>query len=263
MLYTMLGAVFCVLLIACANVANLLLARTLLRSKEIAMRTALGASRLRTVSQLLTETLVLSVVGAGIGVCARGLLHRALQRRARRSSSFPSGCGRRLEPAVLAFVLGLTFLSTLIAGIVPALRASKTNVNEILNDEARGSSGVRLGRVSKGLVIGEIALSCGLLVGAGLMIRTILNIANFDYGFDADNVLTARVGLFAAAYPTTSAEMQFYDNLLDRVRRDPRRPVGGAAHRTCPRAARRYQTLVDPGRRVSDARQPIRVRGAS
>ncbi|HEX4347441.1 MAG TPA: ABC transporter permease [Vicinamibacterales bacterium] len=216
MLYTMLAAVFCVLLIACANVANLLLARTLLRTKEIAVRTALGASRWRTVSQLLAETLVLSVVGAVLGIALAaysiGLFNAGLE-----TEQFPIWMRASLEPAVLAFVLGITFLSTLLAGAVPAFRASKTNVSEILNDEARGSSGVRLGRVSKALVIGEIALSCGLLVGAGLMIRTILNITNFDYGFNADNVLTARVGLFAAAYPTKASQMQFYDELLDRV----------------------------------------------
>ena len=215
-LYTMLGAVFCVLLIACANVANLLLARTLLRTKEIAVRTALGASRLRTVSQLLAETLVLSAAGAAIGIglsyyCI-GYFNAGLE-----VQQFPVWMRATLDPMVLAFVLGLTFLSTMIAGSVPAFRASKTNVSEILNDEARGSSGVRLGRVSKALVVGEIALSCGLLVGAGLMIRTILNVTNFDYGFDADNIFTARVGLFAAAYPSKPSQMQFYDDLLDRV----------------------------------------------
>jgi putative ABC transport system permease protein len=216
MLYTMLGAVFGVLLIACANVANLLLARTVLRTKEIAVRTALGASRLRTVSQLLAETLVLSVAGAAIGIAlayyAISLFNAGLE-----TEQIPIWMRASLEPAVLVFVLGLTFLTTLIAGSVPAFRASKTNVNELLNDESRGSSGFRLGRISKALVIGEIALSCGLLVGAGLMIRTVLNIANFNYGFDTDHVFTARVGLFAAGYPTKASEMQFYDNLIDRV----------------------------------------------
>ncbi len=216
MLYTMLGAVFGVLLIACANVANLLLARTVLRTKEIAVRTALGASRLRTVSQLLAETLVLSVAGAalGIGLASYGIgvFNAGLE-----IQQLPVWMRASLDVPVLAFVLAITFLSTVIAGSVPAFRASKTNVNEILNDEARGSSGVRLGRISKSLVIGEIALSCGLLVGAGLMIRTILNVTNFDYGFDADGVYTARVGLFAAAYPTPTSEMQFYDSLLDRI----------------------------------------------
>ncbi len=216
MLYTMLGAVFGVLLIACANVANLLLARTVLRTKEIAVRTALGASRVRTVSQLLVETLVLSVVGAALGIVLAhyciGVFNDGLELQ-----NLPVWMRASLDPTVLAFVLGITFLSTLIAGSVPALRASRTNINEILNDESRGSSGVRLGRVSKGLVIAEIALSCGLLVGAGLMIRTILNVTNVDYGFDTSHIYTARVGLFAAQYPTKVSQMQFYDGLLDQI----------------------------------------------
>ena len=220
MLYTMLAAVFGVLLIACANVANLLLARTALRAREIAVRTALGASRLRTVTQLLAETLVLSVVGAALGIALAyyciDLFNAGLE-----VEQLPIWMRASLEPAVLVFVLGLTFLTTVVAGSVPAFRATRTNVNEVLNDEARGSSGVRLGRVSKALVIAEIALSCGLLVGAGLMIRTILNITNFNYGFDADHVFTARLGLFAAGYPTKASEMQFYDNLLDRVNAMP------------------------------------------
>ena len=99
------------------------------------------------------------------------------------------------------FVVGLTVVATLFAGLVPAIRASRTNVNEILSDEARGSSSVRLGRVSKGLVIAEIAVSCGLLVAAGLMMRSVVNVTDFDFGFSTEKVFTAGVGLLEGDYP--------------------------------------------------------------
>ena len=117
----------------------------------------------------------------------------------------------------VAFVIGLTFVATLFAGMVPALRASRTDVNEILNDESRGSSGVRLGRISYGLVIAEIALSCALLVAAGLMIRTVTNVSQFDYGFDTDNLFTARLRLLDGDYPTAQDKQQFGDALLRRL----------------------------------------------
>ncbi|MEX1258551.1 MAG: ABC transporter permease [Gemmatimonadota bacterium] len=216
MLYVMLGAVFGVLLIACANVANLLLARTLVRSKEVAIRTALGASRIRTVSQLLGETLVLAIAGAAVGLViakvSMDFFNAGLA-----TQELPLWLVASLDPAVIAFVIGLTFLSTLLAGTIPALRASRPNVGEILSDESRGSSGMRVGRVSKGLVVAQIAVSCGLLVGAGLMIRTVVNVARFDYGFNTENVFTARLGLFQNDYPTPQSQLQFYEELQRRL----------------------------------------------
>lgn len=216
MLYTMLGAVFGVLLIACANVANLLLARTVVRSKEVAIRTALGASRVRTVAQLLAETLVLAAAGAAVGlVIARfgiSWFNASLA-----TQELPLWFVATMDPVVIAFVLGLTLLSTLLAGTIPALRASRSNVTEILNDEARGSSGMRLGRISKSLVVGQLAVSCGLLVGAGLMIRTVINVARFDYGFNTTDIFTARLGLFEKDYPTKQAQWRFYEELMRRL----------------------------------------------
>jgi putative ABC transport system permease protein len=213
MLFTMLGAVFGVLLIACANVANLLLARTAARSKEVAIRTALGASRVRTVVQLLAETLVLAVAGAAAGLLIAkvgidffndGL---ALQ-------DTPLWLEAALDPAVIVFVVGVTGLATLMAGTLPALRATRADVAAVMNDEARGSSSGRMGRITKGLVIAQLAVSCGLLVAAGLMIRTVINVARFDYGFATDDIFTARLGLFEKDYPTPQAQWQFYDALL-------------------------------------------------
>ncbi len=220
MLYTMLGAVFGVLLIACANVANLLLVRTAVRSKEVAIRTALGASRFRTVTQLLAETLVLSIVGAAAGLVVAKIgidfFNASLA-----TQEQPLWLVATLDPVVIGFVVGLTFLSTLLAGTIPALRASRTNVSEILNDEARGSSGLGLGRISKALVVAQIAVSCGLLVAAGLMIRTVVNVAQFDYGFNTANIFTARLGLFEKDYPTEQNQWQFYEELLRRVEGRP------------------------------------------
>jgi predicted permease len=216
MLLTMLAAVFGVLLIACANVANLLLARAAVRTREIAIRMALGANRARTMKQLLAETLVLSVLGAAGGL----LVTKAaidLFNRSTANLELPLWLTVRLDPAVVLFVLAVTLLTAVLAGTLPALRASKGDVAEILNDEARGSSGLRVGRISRMLVVAQLALSCGLLVVAGLMIRSIVNVAKFNYGFNTTNVFTARLGLFAKDYPTPASQMEFYDRARQRV----------------------------------------------
>jgi predicted permease len=216
MLYTMLASVFGVLLIACANVANLLLARGVDRSKEIAIRTALGAGRGRTIAQLLAETFVLAIIGAGAGL-ALATVGMNWFNAGLATLEMPLWFVVRLEPAILGFVIALTLISTLLAGIIPAVRASRANVAEIMNDESRGSSGQRMGRISRALVVAQLAVSCSLLVAAGLMIRTVINVGQFDFGFDATNIFTARVGLFEKDYPTPVAQMQFYDGLLDRL----------------------------------------------
>ena len=216
MLYTMLGSVFGVLLIACANVANLLLARGVDRSKEVAIRTALGASRSRTIAQLLVETFVLTIIGAAAGL-ALAKVGMDWFNAGLATLEMPLWFVVGLEPAILGFVIALALISTLLAGIIPAVRASRANVAEIMNDESRGSSGQRMGRISRALVVAQLAVSCSLLVAAGLMIRTVINVGQFDYGFDATNIFTARVGLFEKDYPTPAAQMQFYDGLLDRL----------------------------------------------
>ncbi|MEZ5290971.1 MAG: ABC transporter permease [Vicinamibacterales bacterium] len=220
MLYTMLGAVFGVLLIACANVANLLLARSAARSREVAVRTALGASRWRTVGEILVETLVLAACGAAAGLLVAKVgidfFNAGLA-----TQELPLWFVARMDPAVIAFVAGLTLVSALLAGIFPALRASRTNVAEIMSDESRGSSGVRMGRVGRSLVVAQLALSCGLLVAAGLMIRTVVNITRFDYGFDTSRIFTARLGLFENDYPTPASQRQFYDALVERLAGQP------------------------------------------
>ena len=157
MLYTMLGAVALILLVACANVANLLLSRAAMRSKELAIRSAIGASRLRVMLQLLSEGLVLAGAGAllGIGISWLGI---TLFNRAIEPTDPPFWIDIGLNAVVLAFVLTATVLAGVLSGIIPAVQASGNAVNEVLKDESWGSSGFRVGRLSKGLVIGEIAL---------------------------------------------------------------------------------------------------------
>ena len=220
MLYTMLGAVALILLVACANVANLLLSRAAMRSKELAIRSAIGASRLRVMLQLLSEGLVLAGAGAllGIGISWLGI---TLFNRAIAPTDPPFWIDIGLNVVVLAFVLTATVLAGVLSGIIPAVQASGNAVNEVLKDESWGSSGFRVGRLSKGLVIGEIALSLGVLVAAGLMIKSMANLRNLDYGFYTENIFTARMGLFEADYPDTLSRREFFRDVLRRVDQRP------------------------------------------
>ncbi|HEX9727208.1 MAG TPA: ABC transporter permease [Gemmatimonadales bacterium] len=215
LLFTMLAAVFLVLLIACTNVANLLLARAVQRSKEVAIRSSLGATRFRVVMQFLTETFAIVAVGAaaGIGLAWVGV---RLFNNAIVDTQPPFWIDIRIDTVAVVFVVALSLVATLIAGVLPALRASGANVNEVLKDESRGSSSMRIGRVSKGLVTAEIALSCGLLVAAGLMIKSVVKLRTIDYGFPTE-VLTARVGLFETGYPDQERRVQFFDGLQTRL----------------------------------------------
>jgi predicted permease len=215
LLYTMLGAVFLVLLIACANVANLLLDRAAHRSKEVGIRTALGASRAAVVRQFLTESLVLSLAGAlfGIGVAYVGI---AMFNRAITVTQVPFFIDIRLHPAVLAFTIAVAFVASFASGAIPAYQSSRTDINEVLKDETRGSSSFRIGKLSKALVIFEIALSCGLLVAAGLMIKSVTKLRTMDPGFQTKTVFTARVG-FPSAYTDTAEQKQFFTQAVQRV----------------------------------------------
>jgi putative ABC transport system permease protein len=219
--WTMFGAVGLVLLMACANVANLLLARTAVRTKELAVRTALGAGRARIVLQLLVETLVLSACGALLGV---GLAHLgvwAFDRATAAIQGRPYWLDFSFQTVAVVFIVAVTGLSALISGILPALQASRTDINAVLKDEARGNSSLRAGLLSKALVVFEVALACGLLVAAGLTIQTVANLRNLDLGFDMKARMTARVALFESSYPNDAARATFFDQLLRRLRARP------------------------------------------
>jgi putative ABC transport system permease protein len=215
LLLTMLGAVFFVLLIACANVANLLLDRAAHRTKEVGIRTALGASRGAVVRQFLAEALVLSGLGTACGIAAAYVGVR-LFNRAIVDTQPPFWLDIRLHPPVLLFAIGIALLATFASGLLPAFQASRADINDILKDDSRGASSFRIGRLSRALVVFEIALSCGLLVAAGLMIKSVSNIRNIDPGFVTQNIFTARVG-FPDTYTDTAAQRQFYEQLESRL----------------------------------------------
>jgi len=210
--YTMLVAVFGVLLVSCANVANLLLARAALRAKEMAIRSALGASRWRVVSQLISESFVLAIAGAGLGL---GLAEAGIRlfNHATVDTDPPFWIDIRLDPTVLLFVAALTVVSGLVAGAIPAWQSSRHDVNEALKDESRGASGLRIGRFSTGLVMAEIALSCGLLVASGLIVKSVVKLKTTVLGFTTSDVFTARVGLFEADYPDDASRERFFAEL--------------------------------------------------
>jgi putative ABC transport system permease protein len=215
LLHTMLGAVFCVLLIACANVANLLLDRAAHRTKEVGIRTALGASRAAVVRQFLAEAFVLAALGTGLGVAAAYFGVSAFN-RAIVDTDPPFWLDIRLHPAVLLFAVGTALLATFASGLLPAYQAARADIGEILKDDSRGASSFRIGRLSRALVVFEIALSCVLLVTAGLMIKSVAKMRNIDTGFATTNIFTARVG-FPATYTDTVDQRHFFEQLESRL----------------------------------------------
>ena len=218
LLSTMLGAAFLVLLVACANVANLLIGWGTRRSREVGVRAALGATRADIIRQFLLETLVIAGMGAllGLGV-ANAAMRWFVRSVADTSPPFWLEAGLQLDPAMLAFVLAVMLVVTLIAGIFPALQASRVDVGEVIKDAGRGTSSFRLGRASRTLVVLEIAFSCALLVAAGLMVRSIINLGRFDLGFTTDDVFTARLGLDETRYAEAAEQTRFWTALEERI----------------------------------------------
>ncbi|MDH3270055.1 MAG: ABC transporter permease [Gemmatimonadota bacterium] len=219
-IWVMLAATFGVLLIACTNVANLLMARASIRSKEIAVRTALGAGRWRVIRQLLIESLVVATLGGAVGVFMAWLGVDAY-RRVVADIYKPYWIDFRMDVPVIVFSLAVTALAAVAAGMLPALRASSLKIGEHLKDESRGASSLRLGRLSHALVVSEIAVSCALLIAAGFMIRSVVNLNNVDLGFETERVLTGRLGLFENDYPDPSAREQFFLQLEERLTAQP------------------------------------------
>jgi predicted permease len=215
LLYTMLGAVFFVLLIACANVANLLLDRAAHKSKEVGIRTALGATRSAVIRQFLTEAFVLAAAG-GVSGTVVAWVGVTMFNAAIVDTQPPFFIDIALHPPVLLFVVLVSLGATMFSGIIPAYQSSRADLNEILKDETRGSSSLKIGRVSKGLVVFEIALSCGLLVASGLMIKSVTKLKTMDPGFRTHDIFTARVG-FPAAYTDTAMQKRFHEDLRQKL----------------------------------------------
>jgi putative ABC transport system permease protein len=212
----MLGAIVGVLLIACVNVANLLLARAVDRTPEMAVRSALGAGRWRVMSEPLAESLVLAAAGGigGLGI-ARGAIDLYVRRIGNDLPSF--WVDIRLDGPVFLFAFGLTLLTGLIAGLLPALQAARSDPGEILKDQSRGGTGLRFGRFSRWLAVAEIALSCALLVPTGLLVESLVQLARFDPGFPADRVLTAGVSFDGPAYANPAARRRYIAELQERL----------------------------------------------
>jgi putative ABC transport system permease protein len=219
-LLALLGAVAFVLLIACANVANLLLSRAAARSREIAIRTALGAGRARIIRQLLTESLLLALIGGGIGLLIAfwGLnLLIAIS-----PSDLPRLDQITIDRRVLGFTLGVSLLTGLIFGLVPALQASRPDLTESLKEGGRGSSGGLQGkRIRSGLVVFEVATALVLLICAGLMIKSFLNLQDVKMGFNPERLLTVRLQLSGTKYREDVSATNFYQQLLERVEAMP------------------------------------------
>ncbi len=217
LLYTMLAAGIGVLLIACVNVSNLLVARASLRRREVAVRMALGAGRHRVVRQHLTEVLVLATAGGALGVVL-SIFGMRWFTQALTVNPPPFWITFELDHRVMLFVVGLIVLASLFAGAVPALHSARVSAGSALKDDSRSSTSARLGRFSSGLVIAELAVSCGLLIAAGLMIKSVVQLKNVDMPFAVASVLTARVDLPPADYPGPAASIRFYEQLLPRLR---------------------------------------------
>ena len=212
----MLATVLLVLLVACINVANLLLARAAGRCHEIAVIMALGASRARIVGKLFAEAVILVAAGAALGI-GLGWLGLQLVFRFAVTSPPPFWFIFKIDTPILLFVIGISALAALVAGIVPGLRVTGTRVNEILKDEGRGGSSFRIGRLSRLLVVAELSLSVGLLVPAGLFVKGMARMRALDYGIFREDILTARVGLFETDFPTPESRRRYFSNLQQRL----------------------------------------------
>ena len=219
-LYVLQAGVILVLLIACANVASLLLMRATGRHRELAIRTTLGAGHWRIVRQLLTEGLVLAIFGA-IGGLALGLAGvRGLI--ALSSQQMPIAADASLHPAVLAFTLTLAVVTGLIFGLVPAVAVLRGNTSALLKDDsARGTASKHTGFTRAALVVAETALALVLLVGAGLLIKSFARLQDVNPGFSADNVLTAQLSLPARRYADAAARRAFWTRLLEKIQAFP------------------------------------------
>lgn len=218
MLLMLLGAVGLVLLIACANVGNLLFTRALNRRKEIAIRSALGAGRGRVFQQLLTEALVLAAAGGALGVLLAYVILTSASTLL--ASQVPRAEEISIDVGVLMFAFGVSILTGMLAGTLPSVRAGRSDLNDALKEGGRGDAVIGIG-TRRLLIVCEVALSLVLLMGAGVMVQTLLALRQGDVGFDPKNVLTMSVRLVHTRYPAPIQRAAFYDAALQRIRALP------------------------------------------
>ncbi|MCP3168908.1 ABC transporter permease [Myxococcus qinghaiensis] len=218
-LWLLLGAVGCVLLVACGSVANLLLARAAAREREVSIRAALGASRGRLVAQFLTESLVLSLVGGALGLLLALWGTDALL--AFMGDGLPRMSHVKLDVTSVLFTMGVSVLTGLVFGLVPALQSSSVDLNATMREGSRGTEGGRSGRLRSGLVVAQVAFALMLLVGAGLFMKSLLALRGVDAGFQPVGVLTGQLVLPDARYSEPARKLAFQRDLLERLEAMP------------------------------------------
>jgi len=221
-LLTMLAFCAGVLLIACVNVMNMQFARAMLRMRELAVRSSLGATRARLIRQMLTESLLLAGAGAilGVGLAAFSIdwLNAAVFNM---ETPPPSWMRFDLDGPVLAFTVSATMASAIVSGLLPAWMSSRVSAVAVIRDGGRGATSGRIGLLTRGLVVLQIVVTCVLLIGALLQLRSLVKQQAIDYGYDAEGVLSARMGLMDADYPSPEARKLFYDRVLRELGRSP------------------------------------------
>ena len=214
-LLTMLGFCVGVLLIACMNVMNMQFARATLRAKELAIRSSLGATRIQLIRQMLTESALVASIGAAIGIGLAYLSTDWLQSTIRSlDNPPPSYITFDVDAIVLAVTVGATAIAAIASGLLPAWMSSRADTNAVLRDGGRGSTSRSVTLVSRGLVVFQLVVTCVLLIGSLLQLRSILKQQTIDYGYDTDGVMSARMGLMDGDYPSQDARKLFYDRLL-------------------------------------------------
>ncbi len=224
-LMTLFAAVGVVVLIACANVANLLLVRASVREKEIAIRAAIGAGRRRLVLQMLAESLVLSLAGGALGLLLAYLAIPSIQTLS--AGSIPRVLDVTIDTRVLAFVFIISVAVGVVFGLAPAWHVTRTTLGEVLKEGGRSSSSTGGRWLRNGLLILEVALSIVLLVGATLLLRSFAKLTSVDPGFRPEGVLTFRVALPQPSYPQPHNRVAFYDNLLTKLEALPQVTTSG------------------------------------
>jgi predicted permease len=231
-LWTMLGFCVGVLLIACVNVMNMQFARATLRAKELAIRSSLGATRVRLVRQMLTESLLVASMGAAIGVALAYFSVGWLSATVRNlENPPPSWITFVIDGRALAITLGATVAAAVCSGLLPAWMSSRADIVGVLKEGGRGNTSRGINFVTRGLVVFQIVITCVLLIGSLLQVRSILNQQTIDYGYDTDGILSARMGLMDGDYPTKESRKLFYDRLMRDLQADAELQAAGLTNR--------------------------------